>query len=192
VPLELSHYTIRRKLLKLFGASFHVLDAQGRVVGFSSQKAFKLREDIRIFADETRSRTLLAIRARQVLDWSAAYDVVDGTDGQRLGVLRRKGWSSLVRDTWEVLDAHERPVGALREDSQVMALLRRFVSDLIPQRFHLVAAGDPAERPLASLRVRFNPFVYKLDVEVHDREAVDPRLVLAAAVLVAAVEGRQG
>lgn len=188
MPFGLSRYTIRRKFLQLFGASFHVLDAQGRAVAFSSQKAFKLREDIRIFSDESRSRTLLAIRARQVIDWSAAYDVVDGTDGHRVGTVRRKGWSSLVRDSWEVLDAHERAVGHLREDSQVLALLRRFLSNLIPQRFHLTGMDG---REVAVLRVHFNPFVYKLDVEVRDRDAVDPRLVLATAALIAAVEGRQ-
>jgi len=188
MPLELSRYTIRRKFLKLFGASFHVLDAQERVVGFSSQKAFKLREDIRIFADESQTRTLLAIRARQVIDWSAAYDVVDGTDGHPIGTLRRKGWSSLVRDQWEMLDPHEQLVGRLQEDSQVLALLRRFLSNLIPQAFHVSA---PDGRALAALKVRFNPILYKLDVEILDRDAVDPRLVLAVAVLVSAVEGRQ-
>jgi len=90
MALELDRYTIRRKVLQLFGASFHIHDAQGRVVGFSSQKAFKLREDIRIFADESRSRELLAIRARQVVDWSAAYDVVDSTEERKVGTLRRK------------------------------------------------------------------------------------------------------
>jgi len=192
MALELDRYTIRRKVLQLFGASFHIHDAQGRVVGFSSQKAFKLREDVRIFADESRSRELLAIRARQVVDWSAAYDVVDSTEERKVGTLRRKGWSSLVRDTWEVLDADERPVARLQEDSTVMALLRRLLSNLIPQRFHLEplqAAAAPGA--LATMQVRFNPFVYRLDVEVLDPAAVDPRLVLATAVMLAAVEGRQ-
>jgi hypothetical protein len=188
MPLTLTRYTIRRKILKLFGASFSVLDEQGREVGFSSQKAFKLREDIRIFTDASQSRTLLAIRARQVIDWSAAYDVVDGSDEHRIGSLRRKGWSSLVRDSWEILDAHERPFATLREDGPVLAILRRVLSNLIPQQFHIT---DPLGRELAVLRVRFNPFVYRLDVEVRDRDAIDPRLVLATAVLIAAVEGRQ-
>lgn len=188
MPLELSRYTIRRKVLQLFGASFTVLDEQGREVGFSSQKAFKLREDIRIFEDASRRRTLLAIRARQVIDWSAVYDVVDGADERRIGSLRRKGWSSLVRDSWEILDAHERPIGQLREDSQLLAILRRVLSNLIPQHFQVLG---PDGRVSAELRVRFNPFLYRLDVEIRDREAIDPRLVLATAVLIAAVEGRQ-
>lgn len=193
MALELDRYTIRRKVLQLFGASFHVLDAQGRVVGFSSQKAFRLKEDIRVFADASRSRELLAIRARQVLDWSAAYDVVDSTEQRKVGALRRRGWSSLVRDRWEVMDAFDRPLAQLQEDSTVMALLRRLLSNLIPQRFHLESAQGEAGPggTLATMQVRFNPFVYRLDVEVLRREAVDPRLVLATAILLAAVEGRQ-
>ncbi|MFQ5845273.1 MAG: hypothetical protein ACE5JG_09835 [Planctomycetota bacterium] len=42
------------------------------------------------------------------------------------------------------------------------------------------------------MRVRFNPFVYKLCVDVADDCTLDPRLVLAAGVLLAAIEGRQG
>lgn len=188
MALELDRYTIRRKVLKILGASFHVLDEHGRVVGFSSQKAFRLREDIRVFADESRSRELLAIRARQMLDFSAAYDVVDVTEQRRVGALRRKGWSSLVRDTWEVLDESDRPIARVLEDSTALALLRRFLSELIPQRFHLESLQGGT---VATLAVRFNPFVYRLDVSVLDRSAVDPRLVLAAAILLAAIEGRQ-
>lgn len=192
MALELTRYTVRRKVLQIFGASFHVLDEAGRVVGFSSQKAFKLREDIRVFDDEARSRELLSIQARQVIDWSAAYDVVDSTQQQKVGALRRKGWSSLLRDQWEVLDASDRPIARLQEDSTLLALLRRFVSNLIPQGFSLESLeGAPGLGHLATLRVRFNPFVYRLDVEVLRPDAVDPRLVLATAVLVSAIEGRQ-
>ena len=49
---ELDRYTIRRKLLKVFGASFQVFDPEGRQVASCAQKAFKLKEDIRVFEDE--------------------------------------------------------------------------------------------------------------------------------------------
>jgi len=184
---ELREYTIRRKVLKIFGASFHVYDPSGRVVAFSSQKAFKLKEDIRVFTDESKSTELLAVAARQVVDFSAAYDIVDSTENVKVGAARRKGWSSLVRDSWEVLDAEDEPVATLKEDSTIMAMLRRVLSNLIPQKFILKSVDG---RELAELRVRFNPFIYRLDVSVAD-PSLDPRLVLGAAVLLAAVEGRQ-
>ena len=41
------------------------------------------------------------------------------------------------------------------------------------------------------MRQRFNPFVFKLEVEIEKDCPVDRRLVLATAVLLAAIEGRQ-
>ena len=53
---ELDQYTIRRRVFQLFGASFHAYDPNGRVVGFSKQKAFRLKEDIRIYPDEDSAK----------------------------------------------------------------------------------------------------------------------------------------
>ena len=68
-----------------------------------------------------------------------------------------------------------------------MALLRRFLSNLIPQTFRLQGPGGGA----ASFTQRFNPLLYTLEVQVPADAAIDRRLVFAAAVLIAAIEGRQ-
>jgi hypothetical protein len=185
-PFALSRYRLRRKVLKLFGAAFHVYDDSGAVVGFTSQAAFKLREDIRIYTDESKSAELLVIRARQVLDFSAAYDVFDPRAGEVVGTVRRKGWSSIVRDSWEVADGRGEVLAKLQEDSLGMALLRRFLSNLVPQSFDLTGAGEAAR-----MSQRFNQFVYHLEVEIPTACTLDRRLVLATACLVAAIEGRQ-
>ena len=68
-----------------------------------------------------------------------------------------------------------------------MALLRRFLSNLIPQTFHLdTASGAPVV-----FKQRFNPFIYKLEVEIPPDADLDRRLVFGTAVLIAAIEGRQ-
>jgi len=185
---ELESYMIRRKLLKIFGASFHVYDPGGRVIAFSSQKAFKLKEDIRVFEDESKRKEILSIQARQIIDFAAAYDIVDSVASRKVGAARRKGWSSLLRDAWELLDDQDRVVAKLQEDSTTLALLRRFLSKLIPQNFHL--RGLDGEEH-ARFRVHFNPFIYKLSVTRVGGSKLDPRLVFGAAVLVSAIEGRQ-
>lgn len=180
---DATRYTIRRKLLKLFGASFQIFDGSERLIGFCKQKAFKLREDIRVFEDEARTRPLLTIQARSVIDFSAAYDIVDATTGAKVGAARRKGLKSLLRDSWEVLDEHDQVIDRLGEDSMGWALARRFLSNLIPQTFHLEGG--------AVLKQRFNPIIYRLDVTIAPDASVDRRLVLGVAVLIAAIEGRQ-
>lgn len=187
--LGTTEFLIRRKILTIFGAKFHIYDGDGKLVLYIKQKAFKLREDIRGYADESMQEERLLIRARQIIDFGAAYDVVDSKRNEKIGTLRRKGFKSLVRDSWEFLDRTDRPIAQLTEDSMTLALVRRFLLALVPQRFR-VLAGD---RTLASFRQRFNPFVYKLEVHLEPAvvDTIDPRLVVAAGILIGAIEGRQ-
>jgi len=182
---ELDRYTIRRKVLKVFGGAFHIYDGD-RVVAYSKQKAFKLKEDIRVYADETAAQEILLVRARQVVDFAAAYDMVDPTDNTVVGTARRKGLRSMMRDSWELMDADGKAVGQLQEDSMGKAMMRRFLSNLIPQTFHLDGAGGRIE-----MKQHFNPFIYRLTVSIGKTSELDRRLVAGLAVLVAAIEGRQ-
>ncbi len=187
-PFDGDHYVIRKKFINILGAQFYVLDPQGRQLGYCRQKAFRLKEDIRIYADEQQSHELLAIRARQMIDFGAAYDVVDPATGQKVGALRRKGFASLLRDSWEVLDVNDQLLASVTEDSMAMALLRRFLSNLIPQSFHLDIGGETQ----VVYKQNFNPFILTLNVILRPgaRTLIDPRLALAAGVLLAAIEGR--
>ncbi len=167
-----NEYLIRRKVFTLFGAQFHVFNPAGEVVMFSRQKAFKLREDIRIYTDVSESHERMLIKARQIIDFSAAYDVFDSESGTKVGCLRRKGWSSLVRDNWELLDPHDQSIGVIKEDSMMLALFRRLLTNLIPQAFSVTVGGQP----IAHFRQNFNPFVFKLRVELlpESRSVVPP------------------
>jgi len=121
------------------------------MVLFSKQKMFKLKEDIRAYTDESMSQELLLIQARQILDFSAAYDVIDAPSGRRVGTLRRKGFRSIIRDEWEVLDSNERFVGTMLEDSMLYALLRRFIlGSFLPQNYDILFG----ERRVADIRQR--------------------------------------
>ena len=54
IPDAFTHesYLVRRKIFKLFGAAFHIYDPNGRVAFYSKMKAFKLKEDIRLYTGE--------------------------------------------------------------------------------------------------------------------------------------------
>jgi len=174
-------------VLKIFGGSFHVYDGDV-IVGFSQQKAFKLKEDIRVYADETKSEEILSIQARQIIDFAASYDIIDPKIGAKVGAARRKGFASILRDSWEVLDADDRPIGQLKEDSAGMALVRRFLTNIVPQTFKMSIRGSHAP---VIFKQHFNPFVYRLAVTIPGGCSLDRRLIFGAAVLICAIEGRQ-
>lgn len=184
-----NQYLVKRQVFALTG-KFRVYDPAENLVLFSEQKMFRLREDIRVYADETKSQELLTIKARQIIDFSAAYDVMDTMTGEKVGVLRRKGWRSLLRDEWEVLDANDQLRGLLYEDTIGLALLRRFLlGSLLPQNYDL----SIGETRVADLRQRFNFFRYELDLDfsMDPSRMLDRRLGLAAGLLLATVEGKQ-
>jgi hypothetical protein len=183
-----TEFTIRRKILTILGAKFHIYNAQGNLLGFCKQKAFRLKEDIRVYTDESMSDERLVIKARSAIDFSASYDVVDSREQQKVGALRRKGFKSIFRDEWQVLDEHDHEVGTIREDSAWMALVRRYLLNLFPQSFHL---KDSSGQDLASFRTHFNPFVHRMTVSVYPECPLDAMLVLAAGILLVAIEGRQ-
>lgn len=184
-----NQYLLKRQVFALTG-KFRVYGPNGALLLYSQQKMFKLKEDIRIFSDESMTQELLNIQARQIIDFSAAYDVVDSFTNTKVGVLRRKGLRSMLRDEWEVLDAYDQPIGILQEDSVGYALLRRLLlGSLLPQNYDILF---PDGR-VADLRQRFNLFSYQLDIDFSDDKArrFDHRLGIAAAILLGTIEGKQ-
>jgi uncharacterized protein YxjI len=182
-------YLLKRQAIALAG-KFRFYDPAGRLVMFSEQKMFRLREDIRVYDGEDKAREVLSIKARQIMDFSAAYDVMDMELNQKVGVLRRKGLRSILRDEWEVLDANDQVIGQLFEDSIPLALLRRLVlGSWLPQNYDLTVG----ETRVADLKQNFNPFRYELnlDFSMDTTNRLDRRVGIAAGILLAAVEGKQ-
>ncbi len=186
---QFPNYLLKRQAIALTG-KFRFYDPTGNLVMFSEQKMFRLREDIRVFSDESKLQEVLSIKARQILDFSAAYDVIDTGSNQKVGVLRRRGLRSLLRDEWEVLDANDNVIGMLFEDSVGLALLRRLLlGSLLPQNYDITVG----ESRVADLKQRFNPFRYELDLDftMDINYLLDRRLGIAAGILLAAIEGKQ-
>lgn len=186
---QYDRYLLKRQVLALTGI-IRIYNPYGQMVLFSQQKMFNLKEDIRVYTDETRSQELLYIQARQIIDFSAAYDVIDSQVGTKVGVLHRKGFRSIVRDEWEVLDASDQPMGALYEDSLRQALLRRFLLGiLLPQNYDL----SISDMRVADLRQKFNLFRYELEIDfsMDTSHLLDHRLGIAAGILLGIIERRQ-
>lgn len=184
-----ARYLIRRKVFKIFGGAFHIYDESGALAFYSEMKAFKLKEDIRLYTDQEMNKEVLTIKARQAIDFSAAYDVLDPATREKVGVLKRKGLKSLFKDEWILMNGREQEIGLIKEDSALLATVRRLLTNLVPQKYH----GEINGRQVFAFRQNFNPFVQKLALDFsHDtNRLLDRRLGIAAAVLLCAVEGRQ-
>jgi hypothetical protein len=183
------HWQLHRPLFSLLGARCRILDTQGNLVLFAKRRALRLREHIEAFEDEGETRPALRIKTESVLDLGATYVVTDARSGETVGMARRRFMRSMVRDHWDLLDAGGNPLGEVLEDSMALALLRRLLASFVPQRFHVLVQG----RPVAELRQRWNPFLFRADLhmEAGADAVLDPRLLLGLAILMMVIEGRQ-
>jgi len=181
-------YLVRKQILRIFGQTLRIYDPAGSLALLVNMKGLRLREDIRVYTEEQRLNEVLTIKARSILDISSAYDVWDG-QGEKIGVLQRRGLKSILRDEWVIMDAQEQERGRIREDSWLLATVRRFLTNLVPQKFH----GEVGGQPVFLFRQQWNLFLFKMDLDFtpDTGRLLDRRLGLAAAVLLCTIEGRQ-
>ncbi len=183
-------YTAKKPLFSFFGRKFYFLGPEGNLRYFVKMKAFRLKEDITVYADESQSTPLLNIKARSIMDFSAAYDVTDVATGAIVGAIKREGMKSMLRDEWTIMGPDDAYIGNLVEDSIFLALVRRFlIKGWIPQTYSVNAPHGP----IGKIKQRFNPFQLVYDVSFDGANAgeMDARLGVAQVVLLLAIEGRQ-
>lgn len=185
-----SKYVARQQLFTFLGNAFRIYDTGGALQFYIKQRAFKLREAIRVYRDEAQTQERLTIQARQVLDFNTTYDVTDTVTGQHLGAARRKGVKSLFKDEWELLSPSGEVIGLVEETGGVLSILRRLIDALkfIPQKYQVTVGGQLEgliDQRFAILRptydADFTPGTGKLD----------PRMGVAIMVLLLAIESRQ-
>ena len=190
---EADGYMVRQKVMKILGEEFHIYsdESMQSMIGYSKMAALKLKEDIRLYSDESKSTELLIIKQQGILDFTGGFTVVDGQTGESLGTLKRKGMRSIFSDSWVLTDDNKNVIGSLGEESRGLALIRRFIpylTILFPQRFLLRVNGA---KGAVKYTQKMNPFVHKLSVDGVKSSGVDPRIAAAAAILLIAIEGKQ-
>ncbi len=102
--------------ISTFSNDFTATDAEGRTVAYVKQKMFKLKEDISIYEDETKAKVNFKIQADRWIDFSAAYSFLD-EKGVEIGKIARKGWASIWKAEYELIDQHERLQYHIREEN---------------------------------------------------------------------------
>jgi hypothetical protein len=159
----------------------------GPPIAYVRQKKLAIKEHIRFCADENETQELFHIQAQTWLDTgSARYDVVDAQDG-KIGLLHHVFGKSLLRTTWNVLNAADEEVAVAQERSQAMAILRRaidFVPDIgglipIPYNFDILAGGQVIGTMDRKFQLRDR---YVLDLTGDPDKKLDRRLAIALAI----------
>ena len=180
-----SKYVAKKAMFSFLGNTFRIFDQGGNLQFYIKQKAFKLKEEINVFADDKQTDKRLVIKAHGVMDFSGGYDITDAQTGESVGTGKRAGLKSLFKDEWEILDADGASAGKVVETGGAMIFIRKFLK-IIPQKYEVTYMGDK----VGTIKQRFNPFQLAYDVDLSSGK-IDPRLGVGMVVLLLAIEGGQ-
>jgi len=180
-------YKMRKKVLTLWN-KYWLEDQNGAILGFTKQKMFKLKEDIRVYTDENMNQELFHIKQEQILDAWGTFGVYDSTNNVRLGYIRRNFLhSAFAKDTWEIFTNENQQVGKISETSTGQALARKYLpgGGLVPEHMTLELNGQP----VATVNQQFKIIGDIWEVNCHSvPQNFDRRVILGTCILMANIE----
>ncbi|RLF73238.1 MAG: hypothetical protein DRN55_04140 [Thermoplasmata archaeon] len=181
-----NYYRVRKKVLAI-GNKYWIEDQAGNIIGFSKQKILKLKEDIRIYTDESMKQELFRIKQQQIIDLWGNFALIDSATEQPIGYIRRKAAkSTFAWDEWEMYDANNQLIGKI-EESKGRGLMRKYMpgGKLIPEKMTISLGG----RPVAEVNQKFKVIgdIWELNC-TNLPPNVDRRPLLGALVLMAMIE----
>ncbi len=103
--------------ISTLASDFNITDKNGNYVAYVRQKMFKLKEDVIVFNDESKSKELFRIRANKWIDFNASYSLNEVQTGKSYGRLARKGMRSIWKASYDILDAADQPKFKIQEDN---------------------------------------------------------------------------
>ncbi len=181
-------YRIRRKVLAI-AQQYFIEDGGGRPLAYSRQKMFKLKEDIRIFSDESMVRELFRIQQTNWTDAWGDFAVVDSASNTAVGSIRRKALKSMIKGEWDLFDPSQRLMGQIKQETG-RALVRRFVpmGQLVPDKLSIELNGQP----VATINQQFKVIgdIWEIDAQ-RTPPSLDRRVLLACALLMGMIERQQ-
>ena len=176
-------FVAKKALFNFLGNTFRMYDSEGQLRFYIRQKAFRLKEDLRVFSDASQDNMVLSIRARNWADARGRFDFRDAKSDAIFGGAKRNMFKSVLLDDWDLFDENDAQVGKLQECRSWTSWLRKLFR-WIPQTYR-VSIG---EQEVGTIRQRFNPLQLVYDIEF--KADFDQRIVISTAVLMLAIESK--
>lgn len=112
-----------------FSSDFNITDRHGNYVAYVREKIFKLKDDVQVFSDESKTKELFRIKANQWIDFNASFSIKD-SDGNDFGTLARKGMRSIWKSHYDILDQNKMLVFTLTEENPWVKVLDSMVGEI--------------------------------------------------------------
>lgn len=178
---------------------FTATDAKGETIAYVRQKMFKLKEDIVIYQDENKSKVLFKIKADKWIDFSAAYKFMNENE-EEIGKVARKGWKSLWKANYDVVDHAEQIDHSITEEKGWVKVADAILGE-IPVLGALTGymfnpsyvVKNTAEEPVLRLKKMPSFFGRKFEVsKINDHKEEDQARIMLSLMMMILLERRRG
>lgn len=96
---------------------FIARDASQNVIAYVRQKMFKLKEDVIVFSNDTKTNELFRIRADKWIDFNTTYSFTSPNEQTYLGSVGRKGMKSLWKANYTIFDTDKKEEYVISEEN---------------------------------------------------------------------------
>jgi len=180
-----NQYRIRKKVIALTN-QYWIEDWNSRVLGYSRQKLIRIKEDIRVFADESMTTEVFRIQQENIMDAWGTFAVIDSPTGHVVGKIRRRITSNYVWDEFQLLDANGTQFGKIME-SAGRGLARKYVpfGGLVPEHVGLEINGQR----ICDIKQQFKIVgdIWEVDLSTMPTY-LDRRVILASMLMMGMIE----
>lgn len=148
------------------------------------------KRDVTIYRDDSRADPLLRIYQDKKIEFFVATFTCATPGGEVLALLHKNYLSNILRRTWRCKDPDGTVRYVVREDSMILALLRRLLGTLygILRTNFIICSGD---RVIGEFNRKFTLFDrYVLDLSKDPSRELDRRVALAIGVMLDTGERR--
>jgi hypothetical protein len=110
------------------GMEIKITDNSQNTVCFVKQKLWDFKEHTTVYSDDSKSKQLFEIKADRIIDWGANY-MISTPEGQ-LGFVRRKGWKSIWKATYEIYDANSQHLYTIKEKNPFVKVMDALLEEV--------------------------------------------------------------
>ena len=115
--------------LTTLASDFTITDSNENSLAYVRQKMFRLKEDVVVFNNESKSQENFRIRANQWIDFNASYAITDSF-GKNLGKIARKGMRSIWKATYNIFDQNDTQKYKVQEENAWVKVLDGMVGEI--------------------------------------------------------------
>lgn len=108
---------------------FSITDASGKYIAYVRQKMLRIREKVEVFEDDSKANKLYNIQTNQWLDFSLSYNFTNQA-GEYLGKVARKGWASLWRARYHIINKDNQESYVIREGNGWVKVIDSLLGDI--------------------------------------------------------------